>query len=167
MNDIKEKLLNKFFPLFRFIKAKSDISIFRKAPNKPLSEAWERFKILLRRCPNHIFKNIAHLSIFHNDLRSNTKIILDVAVEGTMMVVDAKQAKKIIDTLASTNYQVQHDRQDGQKKRVLELSTTNALLAQNKILTYQIGALTKQTSKLSRQLYATNSPQNPNSTKDM
>jgi len=59
---------------------------------------------MLRRCPNHGFEEIAQLNIFHNGLRLETKMILDVVVGGTMMAVDVDQVKRIIDALASTNY---------------------------------------------------------------
>jgi len=62
-----------------------------------------------------------------------------------MMAVDVEQSTRIIDALASTDYQAQHDRQTvQQKKGMLELNTIDALLAQHKILTQQIEALTKQ-----------------------
>ena len=106
---------------------------------------------MLRRCPNHGFEDIAQLNIFHNGLRPDTKMILDASAGGTMMTVEAKQATRIIDALASTNYQAQHDRYTWQKKGVIDLSTSDAILAQNKILTQHIEALTKQMSKLPQQ----------------
>jgi len=153
-NDVEEKFMHKFFPLSRFIKAKSDISTFRQGSDEALCDAWEHFKVMLRRCPNHGLEDIAQLTIFHNGLKPNTKMILDVAAGGTMMNVDAEQATRIIDALASTDYQAQHDRQVVQKKGMLNLSTSDALLAQNKILTPQMEAITKQLSKLPQQLQA-------------
>ncbi|XP_068475201.1 uncharacterized protein [Phaseolus vulgaris] len=126
-NDVEEKFLHRFFPLSRYIKAKSDISTFGQGPDEPFCEAWERFKVMLRKCPNHGFEDIAQLNIFHNGLRPDTKMILDAAA-------------------------------GVQKKGVLDLSTSDAILAQNKILTQQIEALTKQMSKLPQQLHAVNSP---------
>ncbi|XP_027941135.1 uncharacterized protein LOC114194932 [Vigna unguiculata] len=79
-------------------------------------------------------------------------MILDAAAGGTMMSVDAEQAIRIIEALASTDHQAQHNRQTVQRKGVLDLSTTDAILAQNKILTQQIEALTKQMFKLPEQL---------------
>jgi len=115
-NDVEEKFLHRFFPLSRYIKAKSDISTFRQGPDEIFCETWERFKVMLRRCPNHGFDDIAQLNIFHNGLRPDTKMILDAAAGGTMMTLDAEQASKIIDALASTDYQAQHDRYTVQKK---------------------------------------------------
>jgi len=57
--DVKEKFIHRFFPLSSYIKAKSDISMFRKGPDEPFYEAWERFKVMLRSCPNHGFEDIA------------------------------------------------------------------------------------------------------------
>jgi len=132
-NEVEEKLLQKFFPPSHYIKAKSEISNFRQGADGALCAAWERF--MLRRCPNHDFEEIAQLNMFHNRLRSDTKMVLDAAAGGMMMAVDVEQANRIIDALASTDYQAQYDRKSVQKNGVFELNTTDAILAQNKILT--------------------------------
>ena len=90
-------------------------------------------------------------------------MILDAAAGGTMMAVDVEQATQIIEALASTDYQVQHDRHHVQlKKGMLELSTTDALLAQNKILTQQMEVITKQLANLPKQLHAVQNSQGQN-----
>jgi len=60
--------------------------------------------MMLTKCLNHGFEDIAQLSIFLNSLRSDTKMLLDAATGGTMMDVDVEQAMKIIDVLAKTYY---------------------------------------------------------------
>jgi len=40
---------------------------------------------------HHGFKGIAQLNIFHNDLRSDTKMLLDAAAGGMMMIVDVNR----------------------------------------------------------------------------
>ena len=80
-------------------------------------------------------------------------MIMDVVVGRTMMSVDAEQATRIIDAFASTDHLAQHNRQLVQKKRVLDLTTQDAILAQNKILTQQIEALTKKMAKLPQRLH--------------
>jgi len=79
--------------------------MFRQRADEAFYKTWERFKTMLRKCPNHGFEDISQLSIFHNGLRSNTKMLLNAAVGGTMIVVDVKQVTKIIDALSSTDYQ--------------------------------------------------------------
>ena len=132
---MEEKFLQRFFPISRYIKAKSEIYMFKQEVEESLWETWERFKMMLRKCPNHGFEEIVQLSKFINGLRSDTKMLLDAAAAGTMMVVDVEQAMRIIDALATTDYQAQHDRQGHQKRGLLELNTADALLGQNKILT--------------------------------
>jgi len=109
-SEVDEKFLNKFFPLSWLIKANSNISNFRQGADEVFCAAWDRIKTMLRRCPNHGFEEIAQLNIFHNGLRPETKMILDAATRGTMMAVDVEQANRIIDALASTDYQTHHDR---------------------------------------------------------
>jgi len=67
---------------------------------------------MLRRWSNHGLKDIVQLNIFQNGLRPDIKMILDAAAGGTIMVVDVEQVTRIIDALASTDYQTQHDRQN-------------------------------------------------------
>ena len=66
--------------------------------------------MMLRKEPNHGFKDIAQLNIFHNGLKFDTKMFLDVVVGGTLMVVDVEQATKFIDALTSIDYQAHNDR---------------------------------------------------------
>jgi len=90
--------------------------MFRQGADEAFCETWGRFKIMLRKCPNHGFEDIAQLSIFLNGLRSDTKMLIDAAASGTMMVVDVEQAIRIIDALVSTDYEDQHDRQGIKRK---------------------------------------------------
>ncbi|XP_068498515.1 uncharacterized protein [Phaseolus vulgaris] len=153
--DVEEKFLQRFFTIFSYIKAKSEIFVFRQGADESFCETWERFKMMLRKCPNHGFEDIAQLSIFLNGLRSDIKMLLDAAAGGTTMTLDVEQATIIIDALASTDYKAQHDGQDLNNKGLLE----DAFLAKNKILTQQIEQLTAQMAKLPQQLYVVHSSQ--------
>jgi len=136
--------------------------MFRQGAEESFYETWERFKMMLRKCPNHGFEEISQLSIFLNGLRFDTKMLLDAAVGGTMMVVNVDQAMRIIDALDTTDYQAQHDKQAHQKRGLLELNTTDALRTKNKILTQQIEQLTTQMAKLPQQLHVVHSSQSQN-----
>ena len=52
---------------------------------------------------------------------------------GTVMVLDAEQAIRIIDALASTDYQTQNDKQVEQKKWMLQLNTTDCFSIKRKV----------------------------------
>jgi len=91
--------------------------MFIQGLDEAFCEPWERFKVMLRKCSKHGFEDIAQMNIFHNGLRLDTKVLLYDVVDGTMMVVDVEQSTKIIDAMASKNYQAHHDRQDRAKER--------------------------------------------------
>jgi len=61
-----------------------------------------------------------------------------------------RRTTKIINTLASTNYQAHNDRQSEQKKGMQDFSISYAIMAQNNLLPQQIEALTAQMSKMSQ-----------------
>jgi len=128
---VEGKFLQRFFPISRYIKARSEISMFIQGADEVFCETWERLKMILRKCPNHGFQDIAQLSIFFSCLRFDTKMLLDAAAGSTMMALDVEQATRITDALASNDYQAQHDGQGLQNKGLLE----DALLAKIKILT--------------------------------
>ncbi|KAF1883454.1 hypothetical protein Lal_00003403 [Lupinus albus] len=156
-NDLESKFLTRFFPPARYVHAKFEISTFRQGVDEAFYEAWERFQVFLRKCPNHGFEDVDQLNIFCNGLKPETKMIIDAAAGGTMMAVDAEQATRIITALTSTDRQAQHNRRSVHKRGMLDLNTSDAILAQNKILTQQIEALTKQMLKLPQQLHAVQS----------
>jgi len=78
--DVEKKLLQRLFSISRYIKAKSEIFVFRQGTDESFCETWERFKMILRKSPNHGFEDIAQLSIFLTGLRSDTKMLLDATV---------------------------------------------------------------------------------------
>jgi len=55
-----------------------------------------------------------------------------------------EEAIAIIDSITASDYQSHHDRAPTQRKGIMELDTHSAILAQNKLLTQQIEALTKK-----------------------
>ena len=54
-DDLVSKFLAKFYPPQRVIKLKTDVQTFRQQEEESLYEAWERYKALIRRCPEGMF----------------------------------------------------------------------------------------------------------------
>jgi len=52
--------------------------------NENLYDAWERYKLLLKRCPRHNFSEQEVTFIFTNDLKTQTRIMLDASTGGSM-----------------------------------------------------------------------------------
>ncbi|XP_020224161.1 uncharacterized protein LOC109806192 [Cajanus cajan] len=163
-SDVENKFVNRFYPSSKYIKAKLEITTFRQGADEPFYEAWERFNSLLRKCPNHGFEDIAQINFFVNGIKPEVKMLLDAAAGGTMMSISPEEATQIIESLASSDHQAEHGRHQSHKRGVLDLSTSDAIRAQNKLLSQQIKTLTKQMAKIPQQLHAiASSPAQSNS----
>ena len=79
-------------------------------------------------------------------------MLLDASFGGDIMSKTAEEATNVIEAMASSDQQVQQGRLQAQKRGILELGSQDAILAQNKIMTQQIEALTQQMAKLPQQL---------------
>jgi len=64
--------------------------MLKEGSDKAFCETWERLKVMLRKFPSHGFEDISQLSIFHNGLKFDTKMLLDAVAGGTMMVDDVE-----------------------------------------------------------------------------
>ncbi|XP_062086166.1 uncharacterized protein LOC133792274 [Humulus lupulus] len=71
-NDLAEKFLRKYFPPTRNAKFRSEIMSFQQLEDESTSDAWERFKELLRKCPHHAFEILERIAS-NNYQWSNTR----------------------------------------------------------------------------------------------
>ena len=98
------------------------------------------------------------LNIFIDGLRPQSKQLLDAAAGGKIKLKTPEEAMELIENMAASDQAILHDRTYVPTKRsLLELSTQDATLAQKKLLTRQIEALTETLSKLPQQLQAVSS----------
>ena len=63
-DDLVSKFMNFFFPPSKTTYYRNEITKFHQRANETFSEAWERFKELLRKCPHHGFALEHQLDIF-------------------------------------------------------------------------------------------------------
>ncbi|GJW87568.1 hypothetical protein Tco_0162908 [Tanacetum coccineum] len=61
----------------RTAKKMEEINNFQQEPNENLYQAWERFKELLMKCPQHYLKEMQEVVLFYNGLDVPTRQILD------------------------------------------------------------------------------------------
>ncbi|XP_020216684.1 uncharacterized protein LOC109800304 [Cajanus cajan] len=154
-SDIETKFLARFFPLAKINQAKSEIVTFSQKQDELLSEAWERYKSLLRRCPSHGFDDLTQVNIFLGGLQPRVKILLDASAGGSMRFKTPEEAIELIDAMSANDYDLPAERESRQKRGILELGSQDALLAQNKLLSQQIEALTKKVARIPQQLQST------------
>jgi len=155
-DEVVEKFLKKYFLESKTAEGKAAISSFHQFPDESLSEALERFRDLLRKTPTHGFSEPIQLNIFIDGLRPQSKQLLDASAGGKNKMKTPKEAMDLIESMAASDIAIMRDRAYiPTKKSLLELTSQDALLAQNKLLSKQLEALTETLSKLPTQLHST------------
>ncbi|XP_068651585.1 uncharacterized protein [Aristolochia californica] len=143
--DMIEKFLAKFFPVTKTTQLRSEISQFKQNDFESLYEAWERYKDLIRRCPQHGLPNWLQVQMFYNGLNGQTRTIVDAAFGKTLMSKTVEGATSLLEKMASNNYQWPTERTMAKKVvGIHELKPLAAISAQVATLSHQISALTTQ-----------------------
>ncbi|GJW57505.1 reverse transcriptase domain-containing protein [Tanacetum coccineum] len=75
--DLKAKFLSKYCPPARTAKKMKEINNFQQELDETLYQAWEIFKELLMKCPQHYLMEMQEVILFYNGLEVLTKQILD------------------------------------------------------------------------------------------
>ena len=88
-------------------------------------------------------------------MRPQSKQLLDASLGGKIKLKTPKEAMELIENMATSDHAILRDRVHvPTKKSLLELSSQDALLAWNKLLSKQLEVLTKTLNKLPTQLSA-------------
>ncbi|GKA90544.1 putative reverse transcriptase domain-containing protein [Tanacetum coccineum] len=70
LEDLNTKFLNKYCPPGRTAKKMKEINNFQQEPDETLYQAWEHFKELWMKCPQHYFTEMQDVILFYNGGRS-------------------------------------------------------------------------------------------------
>src|SRR2546430_1464037 len=140
-DELTDAFLQKYFPLMKSQKLRSDITIFYQYENESLYEAWERFKEHLRKCPHHGQPKWMLVQLFYNGLSTNTQLNVDAASGGAINNKTPDEAYELLEVMANNNY-LKNDRNIIKKPGVIEVDEVTALKA-------QIAAMDRKISKLS------------------
>jgi len=89
--------LARYFPPGKSARLRNEISSFMQVELESLFETWDRFKELLRRCPQHGFPEWIIMHTFYNALNPSTKLLLDAAAGGTLGSKTPSEARNLIE----------------------------------------------------------------------
>ncbi|GKA20532.1 reverse transcriptase domain-containing protein [Tanacetum coccineum] len=70
-NDLVSKFVNRFFPPSKTTKLRNEITRFQQRFGETFSEAWDRLKDLLNKCPHHGFSPLYQIDTFYNSLNQS------------------------------------------------------------------------------------------------
>src|SRR3954470_7898537 len=108
--ELKKVFLQKYFPPMKFAKLRNEINGFRQMNQEPLYEAWERYKELLRRCPNHQLPKWMIIQTFYNGLETDVQMMIDIASGGSMNNKTPAEVYELIEAMASNHHEREFDR---------------------------------------------------------
>jgi len=81
----------------------------------------------------HGFSEPIQLNMFIDDLRPQTKQLLDASIGGKIKLKTPEEATELIENMLASDHAILRDRtHQPTKKSLLELTSHDALLAQNK-----------------------------------
>nr|GEX00921.1 reverse transcriptase domain-containing protein [Tanacetum cinerariifolium] len=95
--DLVSKFVNYFFPLSKTTNLKNDITKFQQRFDEIFSEAWDRYKYLLRKCPHHGFSELHQIDTFYKALTQSDQDSLNAAFDGNLLNRTPQDALKIIE----------------------------------------------------------------------
>ncbi|GJV85976.1 reverse transcriptase domain-containing protein [Tanacetum coccineum] len=90
--DLVTKFVNQFFPPSKTTHLKNKISRFTQKFDESFSEAWERFKEMLRACPHHGFTKLTQVDTFYNGLNDNDQDSLNSAAGENLLSKTTREA---------------------------------------------------------------------------
>nr|GEZ01049.1 reverse transcriptase domain-containing protein [Tanacetum cinerariifolium] len=103
-DDLVNKFVNQFFPPSKTTHLKNKISHFTQRFEETFSEAWDRFKELLRACPHHGFSKLTQIDTFYNGLTEQDQDSLNAASGGNLFNKTTREALKIIENKSKVRY---------------------------------------------------------------
>ncbi|GAU21459.1 hypothetical protein TSUD_32900 [Trifolium subterraneum] len=142
-DELELKFRERYFPIHKFLERRNDLTNFEQGDAESLYDAWERFKLSLKKCPNHGLDNHAQMQHFTQGLRAQTRMLLDASAGGSLKNKDESEARELVEVMAQNEYRVQNDRGAKKKAGMLELDTQTALLAQSQLMNTQMTAMLK------------------------
>ncbi|GKE75715.1 reverse transcriptase domain-containing protein, partial [Tanacetum coccineum] len=83
--DLVSKFLNRFLPHSKTRELRKEIKNFQHFFGETFTDAWERFKDLLRKCPHHGFSLLHQIDFFYNALSQSDQDFLNIAAGGNLM----------------------------------------------------------------------------------
>lgn len=83
-----------------------------------LYEAWEKYKFMLRRCPNHCFDKLAQIYMFMNGLQQQPNFLLYATTKGSLMSKSVKEETTIIERMTLNDHQGQHNKNPPKRRMV-------------------------------------------------
>nr|GEW38984.1 reverse transcriptase domain-containing protein [Tanacetum cinerariifolium] len=103
-DDLVLNFINQFFPPSKTTNLRNEITNFQQRFDESFSEAYDRFKDLLRACPHHGFSKLHQLDTFYNALNSKDQDSLNSIAGGNFLDKMPRECLAIIKSKSKVRY---------------------------------------------------------------
>nr|GEY94503.1 reverse transcriptase domain-containing protein [Tanacetum cinerariifolium] len=103
-DDLVLKFINQFFPPSKTTNLRNEITNFQQRFDVYFSEAWDRFKDLLRAYPHHGFLELHKLDTFYNALNSKDQDLMNSVAGGNFFDKMPRECLAIIESKSKGRY---------------------------------------------------------------
>nr|GEV60388.1 reverse transcriptase domain-containing protein [Tanacetum cinerariifolium] len=93
--------LGKYFPPSMVTKLRNEITNFHQLPDESLFEAWEHYKLLIDRCPNHNMLLVTQIDTFYSGLTLRHRDTINAAAVGTFMKRNLEECYDLIKNMTA------------------------------------------------------------------
>ncbi|XP_061370003.1 uncharacterized protein LOC133312761 [Gastrolobium bilobum] len=127
---LAEKFIMKFFPSNKIVQTRCDITNFMQKDGETLVDVWERYKLLLKQCPNHGLPSWAVLQTFYNGLSTQNRGLVNSAANDMFMSMSFNQAHELLEQMTQNYAKWPEERNQSRKVAGLhEINPVTALSA--------------------------------------
>ncbi|XP_042038255.1 uncharacterized protein LOC121784138 [Salvia splendens] len=98
-----EKFLEKYYPPSEALKRQSEIISFEMTPQESIRGAWERFKRLMKRCPNHGLNPTHQVLAFYRGCLPEANRELNLSTGGSLLKKGEAEAMEVIERVTSND----------------------------------------------------------------
>nr|GEW93539.1 reverse transcriptase domain-containing protein [Tanacetum cinerariifolium] len=99
--EMAKMFIDKYFPPSMVTKLRNEITNFRQRPDESLFEAWERYKLLYDRFPNHNMLHVTQIDTFYNGLILRHRDTINAAAGETFMKRRPKECYDLIENMTA------------------------------------------------------------------
>nr|GEV30523.1 reverse transcriptase domain-containing protein [Tanacetum cinerariifolium] len=93
--------LGKYFPPSMVTKLRNEITNFRQHLDESLFEAWEHYKLLINRFPNHNMLPVSQIDTFYNGLTLRHRDIINAAAGETFMKRRLEECYDLVENMTA------------------------------------------------------------------
>ncbi|KAL8531039.1 hypothetical protein ACS0TY_007886 [Phlomoides rotata] len=124
--------------------------------DESLAEAWERFKDLVRSCPQHGFSRDQRICYFYNGMDHRTRGMVDASAGGSLLGRTTEEGVALLEEMAKNGNQWPSERR--QHRRVAATQDSDVIVSLNSKFDSLMSMMSRQQDRQARG----NPPPNPN-----